>query len=73
MDGVIPLAKLPEALTGMAEICAKHGLQVANIFHAGDGNLHPLILYNANDEAEKAARRGCGAEMLKLCVEPAAA
>ncbi len=53
MDGVIPLSRLPEALNGVATICAKHRLQVANIFHAGDGNLHPLILYNANDEAEK--------------------
>jgi glycolate oxidase len=69
MDGVIPLARLPEALTGVAEICRKHDLQVANIFHAGDGNLHPLILYDANDEAEKERAEKCGEEILTLCVE----
>ena len=69
MDGVIPLAKLPEALNGVAEICRKHDLQVANIFHAGDGNLHPLILYDANDEAEKQRAEHCGEEILTLCVE----
>ncbi|HEY7643426.1 MAG TPA: FAD-linked oxidase C-terminal domain-containing protein [Hyphomicrobiales bacterium] len=69
MDGVIPLARLPEALNGVAEICRKHDLQVANIFHAGDGNLHPLILYNANDEAEKQRAEHAGEEVLALCVE----
>ncbi len=69
MDGVIPLAKLPQALTGVAELCRKHNLEVANIFHAGDGNLHPLILYDANDEEEKARAEHCGEEVLKLCVE----
>ncbi|MGL4396338.1 MAG: FAD-binding protein, partial [Hyphomicrobium sp.] len=56
MDGTIPLGKLPLVLTRIGEICAGYGLKVANIFHAGDGNLHPLILYNANDpgEADKA-------------------
>ena len=52
MDGVIPLSKLSEALTEIGEICRRHRFRVANIFHAGDGNLHPLILYNANDPAE---------------------
>jgi glycolate oxidase len=69
MDGVIPLAKLPDALNGVAAICRKHDLQVANIFHAGDGNLHPLILYDANDEAEKQRAEHCGEEILALCVE----
>jgi glycolate oxidase len=69
MDGVIPLGKLPEALEGVASICAKHRLQVANIFHAGDGNLHPLILYNANDQDEKRRAELCGDEILTLCVE----
>lgn len=68
MDGVIPLAKLPEALKQVARICTKHKLQVANIFHAGDGNLHPLILYNSNDEAEKLRAETCGEEILKMCV-----
>lgn len=69
MDGVIPLSKLPQALSGVAELCRKHNLRVANIFHAGDGNLHPLILYDANDEAEKARAEQCGEEILSLCVE----
>lgn len=69
MDGVIPLSRLPEALTGIADICGRNNLQVANIFHAGDGNLHPLILYDANDEAEKQRAEHCGEEILTLCVE----
>lgn len=69
VDGVIPLTKLPEALQKVAEICKKHELAVANIFHAGDGNLHPLILYDANDHVEKARAEACGAEILGMCVE----
>ena len=69
MDGVIPLSQLPHALTRISQICAEHGLRVANIFHAGDGNLHPLILYDANspDEADRA--EVAGAAILRLCVE----
>ena len=69
MDGTIPLGQLPRVLTRIGEICASYGLKVANIFHAGDGNLHPLILYDANkpDEAERAER--AGADILTLCVE----
>jgi glycolate oxidase len=69
MDGTIPLSRLPEVLTRISQICAEHRLNVANVFHAGDGNLHPLILYDANkpDEALRAER--AGAEILKLCVE----
>ncbi|MDX2258812.1 MAG: FAD-linked oxidase C-terminal domain-containing protein [Hyphomicrobiaceae bacterium] len=69
MDGTIPLSRLPEVLRRIGEICAHHGLEVANIFHAGDGNLHPLILYDANDEASAARAEEAGAEILKLCVE----
>ncbi len=69
MDGVIPLSTLTKALTGIADICREARLQVANIFHAGDGNLHPLILYNANDEAEKQRAETCGEDVLRLCVE----
>src|SRR6476659_755135 len=69
MDGVIPLSKLPEALTEVGEICRRHRFRVINIFHAGDGNLHPLILYNANDRAELERAEMCGAEILKLCVK----
>ncbi len=68
MDGVIPLATLPQALTEIGQICRHHRFRVANIFHAGDGNLHPLILYNANDPAELDRAERCGAEILKLCV-----
>jgi glycolate oxidase len=68
MDGVIPLAKLGEVLVAISHICDKQGLKVANIFHAGDGNLHPLILYDANDEAQAERAEAAGAEILELCV-----
>jgi glycolate oxidase len=68
MDGTIPLAKLGEVLVAIAAICDKHGLKVANIFHAGDGNLHPLVLYDANDEAQAEKAEKAGAEILELCV-----
>jgi glycolate oxidase len=69
MDGTIPLGRLPEVLTRISAICAHHGLKVANIFHAGDGNLHPLILYDANDHEEAVRAEEAGAEILTLCVE----
>jgi glycolate oxidase len=69
MDGVIPTARLPEALVGVAKICAGYGLSVANVFHAGDGNLHPLIRFNANDPEELHRAEQAGADILKLCVE----
>ncbi len=69
MDGVIPLSKLPKALDEIGWICRKYRFDVANIFHAGDGNLHPLILYNANDPLQLERAEQCGAEILKLCVE----
>ncbi len=69
MDGTIPLAQLPHALTRISQICAEHDLKVANIFHAGDGNLHPLILYDANSAAEADRAESAGAAILKLCVE----
>ena len=68
MDGTIPLGKLGEVLGSISSICEKHGLRVANIFHAGDGNLHPLILYDANDEAQAERAEKAGAEVLELCV-----
>ena len=68
MDGTIPLARLPEVLGRIAQICAGYGLNVANVFHAGDGNLHPLILYDANNEDEARRAEIAGAEILKLCV-----
>jgi glycolate oxidase len=68
MDGTIPLGRLPEVLGQIAQICAAYRLKVANVFHAGDGNLHPLILYNANDADEARRAELAGAEILKLCV-----
>jgi glycolate oxidase len=68
MDGTIPLGKLGDVLIAIAHICDKHALKVANIFHAGDGNLHPLILYDANDEAQAERAEKAGAEILELCV-----
>jgi len=69
MDGTIPRARLAEVLAGMQEMSKRYGLRVANVFHAGDGNLHPLILFDANkpDELEKA--EAFGSDILKLCVE----
>jgi glycolate oxidase len=69
MDGTIPRAKLPVVLKRMKEMSAKYGLRVANVFHAGDGNLHPLILYDANQPGELEKTEKFGAEILKLCVE----
>jgi glycolate oxidase len=69
MDGTIPRAKLPLVLSRMREMSAKYGLRVANVFHAGDGNLHPLILYDANKPGELAAAEACGADILRYCVE----
>jgi glycolate oxidase len=69
MDGVIPLGRLGEVLVAISCICDRHGLKVANIFHAGDGNLHPLILYDANNPEQAERAEEAGAEILKLCVE----
>ena len=69
MDGTIPRARLPLVLKRMKEMSEKYGLGVANVFHAGDGNLHPLILYDANKEGELDRAEQFGADILKLCVE----
>jgi glycolate oxidase len=69
MDGVIPTGKLPEVLTKVSAICAGYRVGVSNVFHAGDGNLHPLILFNPNDPDELARAEAAGADILKLCVE----
>ncbi|MCJ8151591.1 FAD-linked oxidase C-terminal domain-containing protein [Shinella sedimenti] len=69
MDGTVPLGQLPHVLRGTAEIVAKYGLRVANVFHAGDGNMHPLILFNANDPEDAARAEAAGNEILKLCVD----
>ena len=69
MDGTIPTGQLPYVLTRIDQIVAHHRLRVANVFHAGDGNLHPLILFNANDVDELERAEQAGNEILELCVE----
>ncbi len=69
LDGTIPVSQLPYVLKRMEELSAEYGLDVANVFHAGDGNLHPLILYDANKPGDLETCEALGAEILKLCVE----
>lgn len=69
MDGTIPTSRLPEVLRRIGEMSDSYGLLVANIFHAGDGNLHPLIMFDANDPASFAKAEHFGADILRLCVE----
>ena len=69
MDGTIPRRELPRVLSAMAQMSARYGLRVANVFHAGDGNLHPLILYDANVAEELEKAEAFGSEILKLCVD----
>ena len=68
MDGTIPRSKLAYVLKRMDELGDKHGLRVANVFHAGDGNLHPLILYDGAKEGEIERAEAFGADILRLCV-----
>ena len=68
MDGTIPRHQLPLVLKRMGELSEQYGLRVANVFHAGDGNLHPLILYDANEPGELEKAEAFGADILKLCV-----
>lgn len=69
MDGTIPRKKLAQVLTGIELMEAEYGLRCANVFHAGDGNLHPLILFDANQPGEFARAEAFGAAILALCVE----
>ncbi|NQV44695.1 MAG: FAD-binding protein, partial [Rhodospirillales bacterium] len=69
MDGTIPRSKLSLVLKRVSELSAHYGLRCANVFHAGDGNLHPLILFDANIPGELDNAEAFGAEILKLCVE----
>jgi glycolate oxidase len=69
MDGVIPRTKLPYVLRRVNEIVAAHGLRVGNVFHAGDGNLHPNILYDPRREGEEGRVVAAGAEIMKVCAE----
>jgi glycolate oxidase len=69
MDGTIPRKELPKVLAGMRELSEQYGLGVANVFHAGDGNLHPLILYDANNPGELEKAEAFGSDILRLCVK----
>jgi glycolate oxidase len=68
MDGTIPRRRLPEVLHAMADMSKRYGLGVANVFHAGDGNLHPLVMYDANKPGELERAEAFGADILRLCV-----
>ncbi len=69
MDGTIPTSQLPFVLGRMSEMAKSYGLAVANVFHAGDGNLHPLILFDANKPGDQEKCEALGYDILKLCVE----
>jgi glycolate oxidase len=69
MDGTIPRGRLPEVLRRIGGLSTQYGLGVANVFHAGDGNLHPLILYDASQPGELDRAEAFGADILRLCVE----
>jgi len=68
MDGTIPRKQLPTVLRGTAELSERYGLRVANVFHAGDGNMHPLILFDANQPGEFERAEALGGKILELCV-----
>lgn len=69
LDGTVPVSALPEVLRRTEELAKKYGLDVGNVFHAGDGNMHPLILFDANKPGDLETCEALGAEILKLCVE----
>ena len=69
LDGTIPVSELPLVLRRTGELAEQYGLKVANVFHAGDGNMHPLILFDANKPGELEKSEALGADILTLCVE----
>lgn len=69
MDGTIPRRELPGVLRGIAQLSEEYGLRVANVFHAGDGNMHPLILFDANQPGELERAEAIGSRILELCVK----
>ena len=69
LDGTIPVGELPKVLKGIEELSEKYGLRVGNVFHAGDGNMHPLIMFDANKPGDLETCEAFGADILKLCVE----
>ncbi|MDO5656782.1 MAG: FAD-linked oxidase C-terminal domain-containing protein [Paracoccus sp. (in: a-proteobacteria)] len=68
LDGTVPVSKLPYTLKRIGELSRVHGLEVANVFHAGDGNMHPLIIFNANKPGDLERAEAFGADILRLCV-----
>ncbi len=68
-DGTVPRTRLPEALTAVRQIGQKHNLSIGNVFHAGDGNLHPLILFDDRDANELERVHKAGSEILKICAD----
>ncbi|MEI6044628.1 MAG: FAD-linked oxidase C-terminal domain-containing protein [Chloroflexota bacterium] len=69
VDGVVPRSKLPAVLAAIGQISKKYGLAIANVFHAGDGNLHPLIMFDSNKPSELEKTLKAGEEIIKLCAE----
>ena len=69
LDGTIPVSSLPMVLRRIGELSKQYGLDVGNVFHAGDGNMHPLILFDANKEGDLELCEAMGADILRLCVE----
>ena len=67
-DGVIPRTKLPEVLAAIAEVAARHGVVIANVFHAGDGNLHPTVLYDEREAGAMERVHAASEEILKLVI-----
>lgn len=69
LDGTVPVNKLSDVLKAIGELAKQHDMQVGNVFHAGDGNMHPLILYDANKPGDLERAETLGADILRLCVE----
>ena len=69
LDGTIPVSQLPFVLKRIGELSREYGLRVGNVFHAGDGNMHPLILFDANKDGDLELCEAMGADILRLCVE----
>src|SRR2546430_10771449 len=68
MDGVVPRTRLAEALAAVYRLCAERGLEAGNVFHAGDGNLHPHVLFDADDPRQQAAALDVSHEILRMCI-----
>lgn len=69
LDGTVPMSALPDTLEKIAALSQRHGLSVANVFHAGDGNMHPLILFNANQKGDLERAETLGGDILRACID----